>query len=186
MKRFILIALITCGAVAITQAQNSNSDRKAAKKAKKEQEEKLAIENTQKLMQLVEQRTFVLEAHTLFDRGGMSYPLSSNINFVGFDGKNSTIQLGFNNIVGWNGVGGVTLDGKIDKVDVKEGKKGKGLTANITVRPKTGGLVTMIFRISSDGNSRVDMSGTFGERFSFQGRVVSLAETSVYKGTPLF
>ena len=57
---------------------------------------------------------------------------------------------------------------------------------NVAVHNKGTGPVTMIFRVTSDGNARVDMSGSFGERLSFQGRIVSLSETSVYKGTPIF
>lgn len=186
MKKISMLILLTLLVSSTIMGQTSQDDRKAARKAKKEQDDEVAVENTRKLMELVKQRTFVLEANTLFDRRGMSYQLNSNINFVGFDGENSTIQLGFDQVIGWNGVGGVTSDGKIDKIEVKEGKKGKGLTANVTVRPKMGGLITMVFRISSDGNARVDMSGAFGDRISFQGRVVSLDETTVYKGTPMY
>ena len=167
-------------------AQSSSADRKAAKKAKKEQEQKLALENTDRLYNLIESKQFVLEANTLFDRSGMSFQLNSNTNFVGFDGKNSTIQLAFDQLVGWNGVGGITMDGTIESVEVKKGKKDVGITATINVRPKSGGMVRMVFRSSSEGNARVDLSGAYGDKFSFQGRVVSLAETTVYKGTPLF
>lgn len=82
--------------------------------------------------------------------------------------------------------GGVTLEGRITKIDVRE-KEGKpNFTVNINVINNTGALVTMIFRISSDGNARVDMSGSFGERLSYQGRIVKLTESSVYKGRTRF
>ena len=116
----------------------------------------------------------------------MSFQLNSNINFVGFDGKYATIQLAFDQLIGWNGVGGITLDGTIENVEVKKGKNDIGVSATINVRPKTGGMIRMVFRSSSDGNARVDVSGAYGDKFSFQGRIVSLAETTVYKGTPIF
>jgi hypothetical protein len=193
MKRFInpirvtvLICVIGFMAAGSASAQNSSDDRKAAKKAKKEEAEKLSVENTNKLYTLMEQKQFVLEANTLFDRSGMTYQLNSNLNFVGFDGKNATIQLAFEQLVGWNGVGGITLDGTIENAEVKKGKNDIGTTATINVRPKTGGMIRMVFRSSSDGNARVDVSGAYGDKFSFQGRIVSLAKTTVYKGTPIF
>ena len=103
MKSVSIIALVMVIATS-AMAQTTKEDRKAAKKAKKEEQERVAKENTEKLVQLFESKQFVLEANTLFDRFGRSFQLSSTINFVGFDGKNSTIQLGFNQLVGWNGV----------------------------------------------------------------------------------
>ena len=112
------ILVLSCSLLIIASgsllAQSASEDRKATKKAKKEQEEKLNIEKTNRLYGLVEQKQFVLEANTLFDKSGMSFQLNSNINFVGFDGKNATIQLAFDQLVGWNGVGGITLDGTIE------------------------------------------------------------------------
>ena len=178
----ILMIMISAGAI----AQDSKADRKAAKKAKKEEQRRVSMENAQKLKAHVLSKRFVLEAHTLFNRNGNSYPISSNTNFVGFDGENSSIQLSFDQIIGWNGVGGVTIDGKIQKMEIKGKEDQPNFTVNASVLNKGGGLVTMVFRVSSDGNARVDMNGNFGEKLSFQGRLVPLNETTVYKGTPQF
>ncbi|MCF6360589.1 MAG: DUF4251 domain-containing protein [Cyclobacteriaceae bacterium] len=135
---------------------------------------------------MVATQAFVLEANTLYTRQGDSFVLNPTINFVGFDGKNSTIQLSFNQLVGWNGVGGVTLDGTIAKMEIVDNKKGLGFTINVTVRQNSGGSVTMIFRVSPNGNARVDMSGSYGERLTYQGNIVSLDETRVYKGSSIY
>lgn len=190
MKRFALFFMLALSLVYIeTNAQSFKEQREAKKKEKAEKKAAQLEEakaNTQKLKTLLESKKFVLEANMLYGKSGASYPLSSTTNFVGFDGENSTIQLAFDGLVGWNGIGGVTLDGSIAKMDIKENKNGVGLTINATVRQKAGGAVTMIFRVSADGNTRVDMSGSFGQRLSFQGYIVSLADTRVYKGTTLY
>ena len=167
-------------------AQNSKSDKKAEKQARKEAKLQQAKENTAALIAVVESKQFVLQANTLFDRYGNSLPLNSNLNFVGFDGEYSTIQLSFTGLVGWNGVGGVTIDGRITKMEIKVKDDGIGFTINAAVQNKGGGLTTMFFRVSSDGNARVDMNGNFGERLSFQGFIVPLQESTVYKGTPRY
>lgn len=168
-------------------AQETKEDKKAAKKARKAEQERIALENTETLRIICATKMFVLEAQTLRGGSGMTFNLNPNTNFVGFDGENSTIQLSFNNLAGWNGVGGVTVDGKIVKFDIKA-KEGKpGFNMDINVQNKGGGgLVIMSFRVSSDGNANVDMRGNWGERLSFQGRIVPLSQTTVYKGTPMF
>ena len=188
MKKIIVfLGLVFCLVCIIdSNAQTSKEERKEAKAEKKVAKlKKDSIANSQ-LKALVMTQAFVLEANTLYARTGQSYILNSTTNFVGFDGKNSTIQLAFDQLVGWNGVGGVTLDGSITKMEILDNKKGLGFSVNVTVRQKAGGIVTMIFRVSTDGNARVDMSGTFGEKLTYQGSIVSLAETNVYKGTTLY
>ncbi len=167
-------------------AQESKADRKAEKKARKEAKRQEAKENTARLIGIVESRQFVLQATTLYDRYGNSLVLNSNLNFVGFDGEYSTIQLSFAGLVGWNGVGGVTIDGRITKMEVRTKAEDIGFTINAAVQNKGGGLTTMLFRVNADGNARVDMNGNFGEKLSFQGFIVPLNESTIYKGTPRY
>ncbi len=179
----IVIIMVLLGGSAIAQTKE---EKKAAKKAKKEAKIEQDKANTAMLISIVENKKFVLEANTLYDRTGQTYILSSNLNFVGFDGTNSTIQLAFDQLIGWNGVGGVTIDGRITKMEIKPNKDGIGFNVIASVQNKGGGLVTMLFKVNSGGTARVDMSGSFGERLSFQGILVALDKTRVYKGTAIF
>lgn len=183
-KLGFFLLMITLGNVVV--AQETQEDRKAAKKARKEERNRIAMDNSAKLKELVGTKKFVLEAHTLYDKGGRTYVLSPMTNFVGFDGENSTIQLAFTNIIGWNGIGGVTLDGRISKLEIKGNANKPNFSINVTVVNKGGGVVTMVFRVSSDGNARVDMSGSYGERLSFQGNIVALQDSRVYKASPVY
>lgn len=192
MKRFslLLVIVFSIGFVMSSSAQSGKEEKKEERKiekaAKKAAKYRLDSTNNVGLKKLVETQAFVLEANTLYTKTGQSFILNSTTDFVGFDGKNSTIQLAFDQLIAWNGVGGVTLDGSIAKMEIVDDKKGLGFAINVTVRQKVGGVVTMIFRVSTDGNARVEMSGNFGERLTYQGRIVSLTETRVYKGTPRF
>ena len=181
------ISLVLIMIILATNAfAQTKEEKKAAKKAKKEAKVLQDKENTAVLIGLVESKKFVLEANTLFDRTGTSFILNSSLNFVGFDGTNSTIQLGFDQLIGWNGVGGVTIDGKITKMEIKTNKNGIGFNINAAVQNKGGGLVTMLFIVNSVGSARVDMSGSFGEKISFQGKIIDLNKSRVYKATPIF
>jgi len=188
MKKYSLFIILFFSVVFMTESfgQSEREKKKMEKEAKKaERHDQDSISN-EHLKALVAKRTFVLEANTLYTRQGESFVLNPTINFVGFDGKNSTIQLSFNQLVGWNGVGGVTLNGTISKMEFTDNKNGFGFTIDAVVKQKAGGAVTLIFRISASGNARVDMSGSYGERLSFQGNIVSLEETRVYKGSSIY
>ncbi len=188
MKNISLVLVVIVSlALAFQSNAQSNSEKKKMEKAarKAAKMEKDSIDNAN-LRALVETRAFVLEANTLYSRVGDSFVINPVTNFVGFDGKYSTIQLAFDQVVGWNGVGGVTLDGTITKMEIVDNKSGFGFTITANVRQNVGSTVTMLFRVSIDGSARVDISGSFSDRLIFQGRIVSLAETRVYKGTTTY
>ena len=77
--------------ISISVFAQTKEEKKTANKAKKEarlEEEKL---RTAALIGMVESKKIVLEAAMLFDKAGVSYLLSSTLNFVGFDGEKSTL-----------------------------------------------------------------------------------------------
>ncbi len=188
MKKYSLLLIVLFCTVILSQSfgQTAKEERKQEKAEKKAVKFTKDSISNQFYKTLVASQAFVLEANTLYDKSGKSFILNRSTNFVGFEGKNSTIQLAFDQLVGWNGVGGVTLDGTVSTMEVTDNKKGLGFTINVTVMQQVGGVVTMIFRVSADGNARVDMSGSFGERITYQGMIVSLAESTVYKGISRF
>jgi len=167
-------------------AQDSNEDKDDVKKARKEQNQAQERAKIALLIGMVESKKFVLEANTLFDKSGHSYVLNSNLNFVGFDGENSTIQLSFQQLVGWKGVGRVAVDGKIKKMEIKAQDGATGFTITGTIQNKGDEVITMIFRVNPSGVAKVDMNSNFGERFSFQGNLIALDKTNVYKATPIY
>jgi hypothetical protein len=48
------------------------------------------------------------------------------------------------------------------------------------------GIVDIFLSVTGDGNGRVTVSGNWGDRITFQGKFVSLEESSVFKGTPTY
>ena len=93
---------------------------KEEKKAKREAEFKAAKETN---LAIVQTQRWVLESGILYDRSGQSFILNSTLNFVMLDGDQTTIQLDLNALSGWNGVGGITFDGRVTKYEINEGKE---------------------------------------------------------------
>ena len=192
MKINIIVILLYVCAVIPTYAQTANPDtknltkeeRKALKKAKKEEEKRKLEEDLVKFEQYAEMRAWVIEAHTVYDKQGLSFQMDPTINFVGINNEETTVQLSFNGIAGWNGVGGVTLDGKISKYEYSRDKN--TVSIKMSTMGASLGNVDIFLSISGRDNARATVSGNWGERITFQGRFVSLAESRVYKGSTTY
>lgn len=167
--------------VSIAQ-QNKKLSRKERKELKKQQQ----IEQKKAILNLLKGQAWVIEAHTVFDRYNQSYQLNPSINFVGIKGEEGALQLGFNGLIGWNGVGGVTVDGTITKYEIKEGKEKSNPTVNLRFQGRGIGSASITINVNSSGQATARVSGDFGDRITFSGIIKSINDSSVYKGQSLF
>ena len=187
----LLIFLTVCIAyTGYTQTENPDNknltkeEKKAMRKAKKEEDKRKregALKNFEKY---AEMRAWVVEAHTVFDKQGQSYQMDPSINFVGVSNEETTVQLSFTGLMGWNGVGGVTLEGKIGKYEFSS--DGKSVTITMSAMGSGLGIVDIFLSVTGDGNGRATVSGNWGDRITFQGKFVSLEDSSIYKGTTTY
>lgn len=159
---------------------------KLSRKEKKELKKQQQIEQKQAILDLLRGKAWVIEAHTVFDRYNQSYQLNPTINFVGINGEEGALQLGFDGLIGWNGVGGVTIDGKITKYEIKEGKQKNSPTVNLRFQGRGIGSAAINITVNSSGQASAKVSGDFGERITFSGMIKSIENSSVYKGQPLY
>ncbi|WP_071397115.1 DUF4251 domain-containing protein [Flammeovirga pacifica] len=150
----ILVMAISLSASAINIVQDTTLSKKEQKALKKEQKRKAkeqkkaereAFEKlvNQQAQVAIDSQSFVLEATQLYDRKGRTVNVQSNINFLKVEGNTGVLQIGSAHLVGWNGVGGITVDGRISDWKVKKDEKtgrtrvefnimGSVLTARVT------------------------------------------------------
>ncbi len=183
MKRHILFILILMGLSfsATVQAQSKREQRQAEKAERKQQEAAQQQKNHERLLALVEDKNFVLEAHTIYDDRQNSYPVSSNTNFVAITGDKATIQIAFPGRMGRNGLGGVTIQGNVMSYKVNHKKEG-AIIINAQVSSASLGNATLILSIFNGGTARANIRGNFGSQVSFAGNVVDLNNSTVYQG----
>lgn len=187
MKRSILllIAIIT-GIVCFSQEEQQLS-KKEQRRIKKEQQkadrEKADIEKRELVQLMLEARQFVLEADYVGDQTGQREPVSRNINFVAVDSAQATLQLGSYHGVGLNGVGGITVDGRVTKYELKtrEGKKGNSYYLLIFITSSLGNY-DISLNISSSGNADATVRGTVSGQLRYYGELVPPGLSRVYKG----
>lgn len=164
----------------------AQEQKKLSRKEKKELKKQQQREQKQALMDLIYSKKWVIEAHTVFDRYNQSYQLNPSINFVGVKDDEGALQLGFDGLIGWNGVGGVTVDGQVTKYEIKEGKENSSPTVNLRFQGRGVGAAMINVSIDTSGQATARVNGDFGDRITFSGIIRSLEESSVYKGQSLF
>lgn len=181
-----LFVLFTCITFIIGSPAFSQETEKLSKKERKELKKKQRIEQKRALLELLHSKQWVIEAHTVFDRYNQSYQINPSINFVGIKGEEGAMQLGFDGLIGWNGVGGVTIDGSVTLYEVKEGKDNQNPSASIRFQGRGVGSASINISLTSSGQATAKVSGDFGDRITFSGMIKPLEDSMVYKGQSLF
>jgi len=163
-------------------------DIKSAKESRKEvsrkkKEERIAkIENEYKLTKkLLNSRKFVLEAQHLSNNRGGQIPVSANLNFISIDSIHAIIQVGSPERVGSNGVGGVTVEGRISNWKFAKDDKRKIFNLFMTVQSNFG-IYDITMRVDNSGNADASLTGLRAGRLTFTGDIVAREDSFIFKG----
>jgi len=163
-------------------SKEEKKELRKEKKAKRKAERKLYKEARHKeAYQALKDLDFVLEAHTLYNKRGYSKNVSDNLNFISVKGKKAVVQLAFNNHNGINGLGGITVSGKISNEEYIEDKNGNLLlTFNVM-----GSVLNAEVRISlgssnNDADANVDATTKSG-KIKFRGKLLPTDKSTIYK-----
>jgi len=136
--------------------------------------------------ELFEQRSFVLEADRVYSKKGRSFQMNSTINFVKLEKGTGVVQLAFSQIVGWNGMGGITLDGDVRNYKINKGDGTKMPSMQFDMNG-TLGWATVRIDVNSNGNARATVDAEMsGDRISFSGTLLPSNESRTFQGTTLF
>jgi hypothetical protein len=152
--------------------------KKALRKAEREAYDKSMHELASKALK---ESNFVLEASTLYNKRGYSKQVSDHLNFISVSGDTAVLQLAFTGHGGYNGVGGITLNGRISDKEYSEDKHGNQyLTFNVM-----GSFILADVRISLSGggnyaDAQVDATTKSG-KIKFRGQILPAELSTVYK-----
>ena len=194
MKKVLFLSmLLLLGFTMTTFAQTSKEARAARREAmKKEREARKALEAQQdsvayfKAVEALKAGAFVLEADYVYFPSGITRYVSSNTNYVQVDNGEGVVQTAFTNFAynpGPNGLGGVTVEGNISDLKMKEDKDGnyyysysiQGIAVSATVFiTLTGGTNQASVQISPNFNNN---------NMTMTGRLLPLDESDVFQGT---
>jgi hypothetical protein len=130
---------------------------------------------------LLYSRRFVLEADFLQGKYGDRVYVTSTLNFIRVDGPKGVLQTGSDSRFGSNGVGGVTAEGSI--VDYRITNDNKNMSSSVTFNLVTNlGSFDIILTVSADNNATATITGSTSGRLTWNGHLVNLDNSRVFKG----
>ncbi|MBN2350138.1 MAG: DUF4251 domain-containing protein [Bacteroidales bacterium] len=177
MKKLVLVltAVFFMGGI---YAQEKTDDKKAARQEKRRTD----LEEQSRLTQaMLENKNFVLETDYLQNRYGYRFPVNSNINFVKVDSAMAVIQVGSNNGLGYNGVGGVTAKGRITRWDLKKNEKKNSYNLSMSVMTPIG-IYDLHFFIDPSGHATARLTGLRSGNLTFDGTLIPSEISGIYEG----
>jgi len=186
MKTILILTTAALLTACVSSKQTTESSNTVQLTKEQKKELKLAKEQHQydSISNLVEQKAFVLEANFLSNRWGRRIWVNNTLNFISVDSISGILQIGSNWGLGPNGVGGVTAKGKISAWKVKKNDKKKTLYLSFNVMSPIG-IYDVHIDVSGSGYARADVMGMYGGQLTYEGNLVPVGQSEVYKGHSL-
>ena len=185
MKKVLFLAalLLVCFS-GVTNAQTRKQREDAKREAwKKERQEKKALEAQQdsvsfmKAIDALKNGSFVLEADNV---------VSSNTNYVEVNDGQGIIQTAFTNFVyNWspNGLGGVTVQGSVNGISMRQDKDGN-IYYNYGINGIAVSATVSIVLTGGTNQASVTINPNFsGNTLTMNGYLVPYNESGVFQGT---
>jgi hypothetical protein len=174
------ILVFTC----LSPAQETPKDtlsRKEIKKRQKEEKELLRQKQFEHMSQLLENRTFVLEAEYIQDEWLNRFSVSSVINFVMVNADTLIGQFGAISAAGENGTGGETGKGIITTYKLSKKEKDRSFFLAIGIVMPTR-HIDIYIDIDASGAARADVVFYAHNHWIYDGNIVSMKDTKVVVG----
>jgi hypothetical protein len=161
-----------------SNAQNIKLSKQEMREAKKAE----LFANYNALGTVLESKRFVLQADFLQNQYGERIDVTSILNFIKVDSLNGVLQTGFNSSnPGFNGVGGVTAEGRISQWKLVKNPKNMsyflrfGMVTNI-------GVFDISMSVSADNSAHATLRGLTPGKLDFEGNLVIIENAGIFKG----
>ena len=192
MKKVLFLTAMLLGITLTTFAQTNKEARAARREAlKKERQARKALEAQQdsvayfKAIEALKAGTFVLEANNVIFPNGITRFVSSSTNYIQANDGQGIVQTAFSNFAyapSPNGLGGITVEGKISGMQLRKDKDGnyfcnyniQGIAVSATLSiTLTGGTNQATVMISPNFNNN---------NMTMTGYLLPLSESNVFQG----
>ncbi|MDP4208073.1 MAG: DUF4251 domain-containing protein [Bacteroidota bacterium] len=177
----IIVALFLASGLSAQENATNKEVVKTEKQKRKAARDSAFANEYLKLKGIIDSMSFVLEADYLYNQWGYRIWVPSELNFIMVDSSEVVIQTGNNSGVGYNGVGGVTVEGTISGWKVKKDPKNSSFFITMEVN-SINGFYTVFIDISANGRASATLSGLRPGRLTWDGWVQPLYNTSTYQG----
>lgn len=176
-----LAILIIAGGLTAQEVRPDKSSKKEASIRKKEEKEARIDKQYSDTWQLLNSKSFVLEAQYLRNIYGIPIPVSSLLNFIDVESNWAVIQIGSPQGLGYNGLGGVTARGRITKWKLNKNDKRKLFDLYMTVS-FADAVYDVNMTIDYSGHASASLTGLNPGKLTFEGDLIPRDESSVFTG----
>jgi hypothetical protein len=180
LKVYMACLLLLTGLFAVSVTGYSQ-DNKPDKKSRKEAKRAEAENNFRVLDSLLYTGRYVLEANYLQNKYGSRVYVTSTLNFIRVELPDGVLQTGSDTRQGYNGVGGVTAEGTVSNYRIERDVKNLSCTVTFNLVTSLGSF-NIIMTVSSSNNATATISGTTSGRLTWDGHLVTLNKSRVFKG----
>jgi hypothetical protein len=188
-RLFLILITILSGNISFISGQDGRASkadlkeqRAYEKQKQKEAREKEREKNIEMTAKMVRLQRFVLEADYLSNKYGTRVPVSQNINFIMVDSLEATLQTGSAFAVGFNGIGGETVSGRVTKYDFVMTGRNKDSYSIRMVLLSPVGVFDITLLINPEGYADASIRGNWSGQLNYHGRLVPLGLSKVYTG----
>lgn len=183
MKAIITLIMFVAATFAAT-AQSNTQDKKLSKKERKLMEARIDSAFNAEAIQAINDTAFTIEADQVMFKRGYTAHVTASTNFVAVRGDNAIVQVAFNvPVSGFNGLGGITVEGSISRYEVNKDKKG-----NVFVRMGVmgKGISAQLFISLWKGANKATVSiqpNFNSNKLTLSGMMWKPERSNVFKGT---
>ena len=184
----LLMAVGTASAQDIYDLQGKNdaqgSERELSRQERKALQDRIDSVQWAAALAAVNDTAFTLEADEVIFKYGQRAYVSSSTNFVAVRNGRATVQVAFNvPVAGPNGMGGVTLDGRVSSYSVSTDAKGNVVSVQMDVNGIAISSRLFIRLYRGSNRAEVDVLPNFNSRrISLSGRLLPAGQSFVVKG----
>jgi len=178
----IMVALFLASGLSAQGNATNKEVIKTEKQKRKEKRDSVFEKEYRELTQIIDSMSFVLEADYLSNQGSYRVVVPSDLNFIMVDSLEAVIQTGSNTRMGYNGVGGVTLEGRITNWKVVKNPKHGSFFITMDVMTNWG-FYTVFLDVSANGRATASLSGLRPGKLTWDGWLKPLYNTITYQGT---
>jgi hypothetical protein len=175
--KLLLFALVILSSAIYAQDNAKKKDSKAEKALQME----MAYRVTERM---IDSTAFVLKAGFLSNRQGYRIMVEPLLNYIEVDSSQAVIQTGNASGIGYNGVGGLTVRGKITNWNVKKDLKHRSFMISMSVSSSLG-FYDVFMHVNAVGKTSATLTGITSGALIFDGSLYPLKQSQTFEGRSL-
>lgn len=176
----ILLAFSLNAGMAFGQ-DSTDQKNSADQKSRKELRAERLRASKKALAELTRNKTLIIEANLLRGKYQQHYQVTGD-NFILIDGDRVVLQTASSWGPGFNGLGGITLEGHVTKYEYDITEERGPIRVIASVSMSGAGFGTLRINVSADGSASATYQDNWGGRVTFVGTAGDPVDSRVFEG----